>query len=103
MLMLKKMGSKLRNHSAIVTQTAEVLSFPSASTSRQRVRISGGTTSYFIAGRMERSSASPSDREQPCHGTLPWLIRVGAATKRKIVPGPQGMTLLMLSDRPDSK
>lgn len=31
------------------------------------------------------------------------LIRVGAATKRKIVPGPEGMTLLMLSDRPDAK
>jgi len=31
------------------------------------------------------------------------LIRVGAATKRKIVPGPEGMTLLVLSDRPDSK
>ena len=31
------------------------------------------------------------------------LIRVGAATKRKIVPGPEGMTLLMLSDRPDSQ
>ena len=31
------------------------------------------------------------------------LIRVGAATKRKIVPGLEGMTLLMLSDRPDSK
>ena len=31
------------------------------------------------------------------------LIRVGPATKRKIVPGPEGMTLLMLSDRPDSK
>ena len=31
------------------------------------------------------------------------LIRVGAATKRKIVPGPDGMTLLALSDRPDSK
>ncbi len=31
------------------------------------------------------------------------LIRVGAATKRKIVPGPEGMTLLMLSDRPDTK
>ena len=31
------------------------------------------------------------------------LIRVGTATKRKIVPGPEGMTLLMLSDRPDSK
>jgi len=31
------------------------------------------------------------------------LIRVGAATKRKIVPGPEGMTLLILSDRPDSK
>ena len=31
------------------------------------------------------------------------LIRVGAATKRKIVPGPEGMTLLALSDRPDSK
>ena len=31
------------------------------------------------------------------------LIRVGAAIKRKIVPGPEGMTLLMLSDRPDSK
>ena len=29
------------------------------------------------------------------------LIRVGAATKRKIVPGPEGMTLLALSDRPD--
>jgi hypothetical protein len=29
------------------------------------------------------------------------LIRVGAATKRKIVPGPEGMTLLVLSDRPD--
>ena len=31
------------------------------------------------------------------------LIRVGAATKRKIVPGPEGMTLLVLSDRPDPK
>src|SRR5262249_29809244 len=31
------------------------------------------------------------------------LIRVGAATKRKIVPGPEGMTLLVLSDRPDAK
>ena len=31
------------------------------------------------------------------------LIRVGAATKRKIVPGPEGMTLLMLSDHPDFK
>jgi uncharacterized cupin superfamily protein len=31
------------------------------------------------------------------------VIRVGAATKRKIVPGPEGMTLLMLSDRPDFK
>src|SRR5439155_20749771 len=31
------------------------------------------------------------------------LIPVGAATKRKIVPGPEGMTLLALSDRPDSK
>ena len=31
------------------------------------------------------------------------LIRVGGATKGKIVPGPEGMTLLMLSDRPDSK
>jgi len=31
------------------------------------------------------------------------LIRVGAATKRKIVPGPDGMTLLVLSDRPDAK
>ena len=31
------------------------------------------------------------------------LIRVGAATKRKIVPGPEGMTLLMLSARPDTK
>ena len=30
------------------------------------------------------------------------LIRVGAATKRKIVPGPEGMTLLVLSNRPDS-
>ena len=30
------------------------------------------------------------------------LIRVRAAIKRKIVPGP-GMPLLMLSDRPDSK
>ena len=29
------------------------------------------------------------------------LIRVGATTKRKIVPGPEVMTLLMLSDRPD--
>lgn len=29
------------------------------------------------------------------------LIRVGAATKRKIVPGPEGMTLLMLNDRLD--
>jgi len=31
------------------------------------------------------------------------LIHVGAATKRKIVPGPERMTLLMLSDRPDSQ
>ena len=31
-----------------------------------------------------------------------FLIRVGAATKRKIVPGPEGMTLLVLSNRPDS-
>jgi uncharacterized cupin superfamily protein len=31
------------------------------------------------------------------------LIRVGPAAKRKIVPGQEGMTLLMLSDRPDSK
>jgi uncharacterized cupin superfamily protein len=31
------------------------------------------------------------------------LIRVGATTKRRIVPGPEGMTLLVLSDRPDSK
>jgi gentisate 1,2-dioxygenase len=31
------------------------------------------------------------------------LIRVGVATKRKIVPGLEGMTLLMLSDRPISK
>jgi uncharacterized cupin superfamily protein len=31
------------------------------------------------------------------------LIRVGAATKRKIVPGPEGMTLLILSDRPESQ
>ena len=31
------------------------------------------------------------------------LIRVGAATKRKIVPGPEGMTLLMLSDKPESQ
>jgi uncharacterized cupin superfamily protein len=31
------------------------------------------------------------------------LIRVGAATKRKIVPGPDGMTLLALSNRPDPK
>jgi aminopeptidase N len=31
------------------------------------------------------------------------MIRVGATTKRKIVPGPEGMTLLVLSDRPDSK
>ena len=31
------------------------------------------------------------------------LIRVGPAAKRKIVPGPQGLTLLMLSDRPDPK
>ena len=29
------------------------------------------------------------------------LIRVGAATKRKIVPGLQGMTLLILSDKPE--
>ena len=29
------------------------------------------------------------------------LIRVGPATKRRIVPGPEGMTLLGLSDRPD--
>jgi hypothetical protein len=31
------------------------------------------------------------------------LIRVGATTKRKIVPDPEGMTLLTLSDRPDPK
>jgi uncharacterized cupin superfamily protein len=31
------------------------------------------------------------------------LIRVGAATKRKVVPGPEGMTVLIVSDRPDSK
>jgi uncharacterized cupin superfamily protein len=31
------------------------------------------------------------------------LIRVGATTKRKIVPGADGMTLLMLSNRPDPK
>src|SRR6266480_4124007 len=31
------------------------------------------------------------------------LIRVGATKKRKIVPGPEGMTLLMLSERPDCK
>src|SRR5207237_9328670 len=31
------------------------------------------------------------------------LIRVGAAAKRTIVPGSEGMTLLMLRDRPDSK
>gem|GEM_PF-822101 len=31
------------------------------------------------------------------------LIRVGAATKRNIVPGPEGMTLLILSDRPESQ
>jgi uncharacterized cupin superfamily protein len=31
------------------------------------------------------------------------LIRIGATTKRKIVPGPEGMRLLMLSDRPDSE
>jgi mannose-6-phosphate isomerase-like protein (cupin superfamily) len=31
------------------------------------------------------------------------LIRVGPTTKRKIVPGAEGMTLLVLSDRPDSK
>jgi hypothetical protein len=31
------------------------------------------------------------------------LIRVGAAINRKIVPGPKGMTLLMLSDRPESQ
>jgi hypothetical protein len=31
------------------------------------------------------------------------FIRVGAATKRKIVPGSEGMTLLALSDRPDIK
>ena len=29
------------------------------------------------------------------------LIRVGAATKRRVVPGPKGMMLLVLSDRPD--
>src|SRR5438067_11817231 len=29
------------------------------------------------------------------------LIRVGAATRRKIVPGPEGMALLGLSDRLD--
>jgi quercetin dioxygenase-like cupin family protein len=28
------------------------------------------------------------------------LIRVGAATKRKIVPEPKGMILLVLGDRP---
>ena len=31
------------------------------------------------------------------------LIRVGAVTKRKIVPGPEGMTILILSDRPESQ
>jgi hypothetical protein len=31
------------------------------------------------------------------------LIRVGAATKRKIVPGSEGMTLLILSDKPESQ
>jgi hypothetical protein len=31
------------------------------------------------------------------------LIRLGVATKRKIVPGLEGMTLLMLSDRAISK
>ena len=31
------------------------------------------------------------------------LIRVGAATKRKIVPGPEGMTLLLVSNRPDTQ
>jgi uncharacterized cupin superfamily protein len=31
------------------------------------------------------------------------LIRVGAATKRRIVPGLEGMTLLALSDKPDPK
>ena len=31
------------------------------------------------------------------------LIRVGAATKRKVAPGPEGMTVLIVSDRPDSK
>jgi mannose-6-phosphate isomerase-like protein (cupin superfamily) len=31
------------------------------------------------------------------------LIRVGAAIKRKIFPVPEGMTLLMLSDRPESQ
>lgn len=31
------------------------------------------------------------------------LVRVGAPTRRKIIPGPEGMTLLMLSDRPDPK
>ena len=29
------------------------------------------------------------------------LIRVGATAKRRVVPGPQGMALLVLSDRPD--
>lgn len=29
------------------------------------------------------------------------LIRVGPATRRKVVPGSEGMTLLILSDRPD--
>jgi uncharacterized cupin superfamily protein len=29
------------------------------------------------------------------------LIRVGATTRRKIVPGPEGMILLGLSDQPD--
>jgi uncharacterized cupin superfamily protein len=38
-------------------------------------------------------------RTYPMHRGV--LIRVGAATKRKIVPGPDGMTLLILSDRPE--
>jgi uncharacterized cupin superfamily protein len=31
------------------------------------------------------------------------LIRVGPSTRRKVVPGPYGMTLLVLSDQPDSR
>lgn len=36
----------------------------------------------------------------PYHMRRGILIRVGPATKRRIVPGPEGMTLLILSDLP---